>query len=118
MEISDRAEYITIFVFVKCCRVLFVSKNGEKEMRVTTSDLYESTYYLCNGASLLEVNQDLARKKKVYFLFDDESIADGMLGDLQNKFIHGQADVNLSQYLGCLERIKDKLFAATRRSVK
>jgi len=66
----------------------------------------------------LEVNQDLARKKKVYFLFDDSSISDGMLGDLQDKFIHGKADVNLAQYLSCLEKLKDKLFAATRRKNK
>ena len=84
-------------------------------MKVTTSDLYESCFYLCNGATLLEVNQDLARKKKVYFLFDDSSISDGMLGELQEKFIYGKADVNLAQYLSCLEKIKDKLFAATRR---
>ena len=87
-------------------------------MRVTTSDLYESCFYLCNGATLLEVNQDLARKKKVYFMFDDSSIPTGTLEELQTSFIHGKADVNLAQYLSCLEKIKDKLFAATRRKAK
>jgi len=92
-----------------------ILQKAEKEMRVTTSDLYESTYYLCNGASLLEINQDLARKKKVYFQFDDSSIPSGTLEELQQNFIHGKADVNLAQYLSCLEKLKDKLFAATRR---
>jgi hypothetical protein len=87
-------------------------------MRVTTSDLYESTFYLCNGATLLNVNQDQCRKRKVYFLFDDENISDGLLADLQQQYIQGQADVNLSQYLSCLEKIKDKLFAVARGNKK
>ena len=114
MKISDRAKYTTVFVFVKLCRVVFVFKNGEREMRVTTSDLYESTFYLCNGATLLNVNQDQCRKRKVYFLFDDSEVSDGMLADLQQQYIQGQANVNLSLYLGCLEKMKDKLFAAAR----
>ena len=80
-------------------------------MRLATSDLYESGYFLCGGARLAEVVPDRSgASPKLVFAFDggDE------LGEMQRSYHCGTATVNLAEYRRSLEALKDIMFRHIR----
>ena len=80
-------------------------------MRLATSDLYESGYFLCGGACLAEVVPDRSgASPKLVFAFDggDE------LGEMQRSYHCGTATVNLAEYRRSLEALKDIMFRHIR----
>ena len=80
-------------------------------MRLATSDLYESGYFLCGGARLAEVVPDGSGvSPKLVFAFDggDE------LGEMQRSYHCGTATVNLAEYRRSLEALKDIMFRHIR----
>jgi len=79
-------------------------------MRLTSSDLYESSFFHSQGARLAEVWSDKSRESKVIFTFE----GDNDLGELQKSYHRGTATVNLADYRHSLEALKDAMFRILR----
>lgn len=84
-------------------------------MRLTTSDLYESSFLHCAGAQLSDVWNEHNRDSKVVFVFDDSLLSDGRLEELQKSYHNGTAVVNLAEYRHSLESLKDVMFRLLRK---
>lgn len=85
-------------------------KKGEKEMRLTTTDLYESGFLHCAGAYLADVWNERNKASTVVFVFD----GDYRLEELQKSYHNGTATVNLADYRQSLETLKDVMFRILR----
>ena len=83
-------------------------------MRLTTSDLYESSFLHCAGAQLSDVWNE-HHKASVIFVFDDGQLSDGRLEELQKSYHNGTATVNLAKYRHSLESLKDVMFRLIRK---
>ena len=80
-------------------------------MRLATSDLYESGYFLCGGARLAEVVPDRSgASPQLVFAVDggDER------GEMQRSYHCGTATVNRAEYRRSLEALKDIMFRHIR----
>lgn len=79
-------------------------------MSLRTTDLYESSYFLCHGARLKDVEVKSRRRPTVVFSFE-EPLDGERLTDLQESY-HGASDtlVNMSQYRKNIEFLKDVIF--------
>jgi hypothetical protein len=81
-------------------------------MRLATSDLYESGYFLCRGARLMEVAPDRSgASPKLVFTFEGNY----ELEELQKHYWSGEATVNLAAYRRSLEALKDEMFRILRK---
>ena len=83
-------------------------------MRLTTTDLYESSYLHCAGAQLKDIWNERSRSSTVVFVFDDGPQCEGRLEELQKSYRNGTATVNLAEYRQSLETIKDVMFRLIR----
>ena len=83
-------------------------------MRLTTTDLYESSYLHCAGAQLKDVWNERSRSSTVVFVFDDGQQSEGRLEELQKNYRNGTATVNLAEYRQSLEALKDVMFRLIR----
>lgn len=80
-------------------------------MRLATSDLYESGYFLCGGARLAEVIPDRSgASPKIVFTFE----GDYGLEEMRKSYWNGNATVNLAEYRRSLEHLKDIMFRHIR----
>jgi hypothetical protein len=89
-----------------------LAKGGESEMPLATENLYLGAYALSQGARLkgVVVSRSNGKTTAVFEL-------DGpWVNQLQDEYYRGTAVVNLAEYRRHLEALKDKLFAALRRS--
>ena len=84
-------------------------------MRLTTSDLYESSFLHCAGAQLSDVWNEQSKASTVIFVFDDSQLSDGRLEELQKSYHNGTATVNLAEYRHSLESLKDVMFRLIRK---
>ncbi len=84
-------------------------------MRLTTSDLYESSFLHCAGAQLSDVWNECHKASTVIFVFDDGQLSDGRLEELQKSYHNGTATVNLAKYRHSLESLKDVMFRLIRK---
>lgn len=84
-------------------------------MRLTTSDLYESSFLHCAGAHLSDVWNEHHKTSKVVFVFDDSALSEGRLEELQKSYHNGTAIVNLAEYRQSLESLKDVMFRLLRQ---
>ncbi len=82
-------------------------------MFLTTTDLYESSYYLCQGAHLTDVKIEERRRPTVVFHFDDHG-SRPTLPELQVTFHVGKTTINLPQYRRHLEKLRDLMSARLR----
>ena len=80
-------------------------------MRLTSSDLYESSYLHCSGARLAEVCTDRGGPPKVVFTFE----ISGDLEGLRRSYHPGTATVNPADYRRSLETLKDAMFRILRK---
>ena len=78
-------------------------------MKLSTSDLYESGYFLSEGAALLEARMERRRRPTVVFDFEDGRNHES-LDRLQDAYHNGAAQINLAVYRGNLEILKDIMF--------
>lgn len=84
-------------------------------MRLATSDLYESGFFLCSGARLAEVVPDRSgASPKIVFTFEGGC----EIEELQKSYWNGNATVNLSEYRRSLETLKDIMFRYVRGEEK
>ena len=82
-------------------------------MRLATSDLYESGYFLCGGAKLAEVVPDRSgASPKLVFTFEGNY----ELEEMQKNYWNGNATVNLAEYRRSLEVLKDIMFRHIREN--
>jgi len=80
-------------------------------MRLTTTDLYESSWLHCCGAKLARAWVDRGRRNNtVVFLFEGDEI----VRTLQETYHNGLAEVNLTEYRHSLETMKDMMFRLLR----
>lgn len=80
-------------------------------MRLATSDLYESGYFLCSGARLAEVVPDRSGPGlKLVFTFEGGY----EIEEMQRSYWNGNATVNLADYRRSLEALKDIMFRQLR----
>lgn len=80
-------------------------------MRLATSDLYESGFFLCSGARLAEAVPDRSgASPKIVFTFEGNY----ELEELQKSYWNGNATVNLAEYRRSLETLKDIMFRHIR----
>ena len=80
-------------------------------MRLATSDLYESGFFLCSGARLAEVVPDRSgASPKIVFTFEGGC----EIEELQKSYWNGNATVNLAEYRRSLETLKDIMFRRMR----
>jgi len=87
------------------------SREREEKMRLATSDLYESGYFLCGGARLAEVIPDRSgASPKIVFTFE----GDYGLEEMRKNYWNGNATVNLAEYRRSLETLKDIMFRHIR----
>jgi len=87
------------------------SREREEKMRLATSDLYESGFFLCGGAKLAEVVPDRSGPiLKVVFTFEGNY----ELEEMQKNYWNGNATVNLAEYRRSLETLKDIMFRHIR----
>ena len=79
-------------------------------LRVTTTDLYESSFFLaCRGGKLADVWVDRGRlKDTVVFVFE----GNGQLTELQRAYHTGTATVNLADFRRSLVHLRRRLHAA------
>ena len=100
----------------RCCNIafprVFSTTKGEKEMRLTTTDLYESGFLHCAGAQLADVWNERNRTSTVVFVFD----GDYQLEELQKSYHNGTATVNLADYRRSVETLKDMMFDIIRNA--
>ncbi len=76
-------------------------------MRLSTTDLYESTWLWSQGVPPREMKVDRSRKQRsIVFVFD----ATEEIARLQETFHSGQATVNLAEFREKLETLKERMF--------
>lgn len=85
-------------------------RKEKKSMRLTTTDLYESSFLHCAGAQLADVWNERSKSSTVVFVFD----GDYQLEELQKSYHNGTATVNLADYRQSLEILKDAMFRLIR----
>jgi hypothetical protein len=72
-----------------------------------TDDLHEAAYLLTRGCEMIDVSKE--RRGKVIFTIEGEKIK-----ELCENYYNGSASINVSEYLHCLKRAKDCMFAVLR----
>jgi hypothetical protein len=78
-------------------------------VRVTTTDLYESSFLACRGVRLADVWVDRGRlKDTVVFVFE----GNGQLTELQRAYHTGAVTVNLADFRRSLVHLRRRLHAA------
>jgi hypothetical protein len=76
-------------------------------MRITTTDIYESSFLHCSGMILAEMWLDHGRlHNTAVFVFD----GDCRLTELQKSYHTGNAVVNLADYRRSLNRLRELMF--------
>ena len=76
-------------------------------MRITTTDLYESSFLHCSGMKLAEVWKDRGKLyDTVVFAFEGNY----QLEELQKSYHTGNAQVNLSDFRRSLNRLRNRMF--------
>jgi len=116
--IKNNTENRTNHGKIRCYNIafprVFSRAKGEKEMRLTTTDLYESGFLHCAGAQLADIWNERNKASTVIFVFDDCKQSEGQLEELQKSYHNGTATVNLADYRQSLEIIKDAMFQLIR----
>ena len=76
-------------------------------MRLTTTDLYESSFLHCSGTPLAELWLDHGKlRNQVVFAFDGNY----KLEELRKSYFSGQAVVNLASYRRSLNYLRERMF--------
>jgi hypothetical protein len=89
-------------------------QKGERIMTVETTDLYEASFYLCNGCTIetiqgMPVNNDVACK----FI-----IAGSKITDLQLLYFQGKASINLFMFRRAYSQVNSYIKQAKKRLKK
>lgn len=83
------------------------SSPGKIEKRSRFNDIYLSAYLLCKGVELIEV--DYSNSNTIFFVFEENK-------DLVMKWVSGEAEVNVQQYVSSLKTIRRLLYSGTKRN--
>ncbi len=78
-------------------------------MELTSTDIYESSYFLSQGAHLENVRYEQRKRPTIVFFFKDKNNSEP-LNRLQSSYHNGVAHINLATYRSNLEKLKDIMF--------